>query len=85
MTDLWILFLKRCIFPSILILNLFFFTQGGTALVGREHPYTMASSSDFVMDNVDCSGIERRLIDCMYLPRHDCQPHEIAAVRCHGK
>ena len=57
---------------------------GGTGLKGAEHPYSLASTQDFVMDNVECSGSENRLVDCNYLPRHDCQLDEVAAVHCYG-
>ena len=36
----------------------------------------------FVMDNVDCSGDEERLIDCPYLTEFDCDGSETVHVLC---
>ena len=34
------------------------------------------------MDNVGCTAMERRLIDCPFTFNHDCGHHEDAGVRC---
>lgn len=35
-----------------------------------------------VMDDVSCTGMERRLIDCQHTTNHNCAHHEDASVRC---
>lgn len=39
---------------------------------------------NFLMDDVDCSGMETRLIECEYSPMVDCRPGEAAGVKCKG-
>ena len=39
---------------------------------------------NFLMDEVDCSGTETRLIECEYSPMADCRPGEAAGVKCQG-
>ena len=39
-------------------------------------------SPDFAMDNVKCSGIERRLKDCLHTTHENCGPGEGAGVVC---
>ena len=39
-------------------------------------------SGPILMDNVQCSWTERRLIDCLYLPLHNCFHYEDVAVQC---
>ena len=34
------------------------------------------------MDNVQCSGTERRLIDCPHITLHNCVHYEDVGVRC---
>ena len=38
----------------------------------------------FLMDEVDCSGMETQLIECEYSPMVDCRPGEAAGVICKG-
>ncbi len=38
--------------------------------------------SQFAMDDVACSGDERKIQDCTYNPRDNCGSSELAGVRC---
>ena len=55
-----------------------FFTDA-TAL---SDAYFGQGSVPIVMDEVDCTGSENRLIDCNYDSRHNCSHHHDASVRC---
>ena len=41
-----------------------------------------AGSGSILMDDVQCSGTESRLVDCTHTSRHDCEHSEDASVRC---
>ena len=39
-------------------------------------------SSDFIMDDVSCSGDETSLLECDFITDHNCGAHEAAGVIC---
>ena len=55
---------------------------GLTGGIARQGSYFTQAGSDFVMDNVVCSGTEERLVECDHLTRHNCGPGEAAGVEC---
>ena len=42
-------------------------------------------AGEIVLDNVDCTGEEERLIDCAASTTHNCGHHEDASVTCTRK
>ena len=53
--------------------------SGGEPLRGS---YFTSAGTDFVMDNVICSGSEVSITDCQHETEHNCRVWEAAGVRC---
>ena len=62
------------LYNIILYMSIF---AGATALNAHG-----GGSGPILMDNVQCSGTECRLIDCPYLSLHNCFHYEDVAVQC---
>merc|ERR1711962_1947095 len=50
----------------------------------NEAHFGEAKSSEFIMDDVECTGEEDDLFECRYNPRDDCGWRETAGVICEG-
>ena len=61
--------------------------RSGIALQGSDSRFGIARSSDFWLDNVNCTGNELYIDDCNHngWGRHDCSASEAAKVICKGK
>merc|ERR1712180_60490 len=46
--------------------------------------FGMATSSEFIMDDTECTGEEDDLFECRYNPKDDCGQSEAAGVICDG-
>lgn len=49
----------------------------------ERNPFSANSELPFVLDDLDCSGSEGNLLEC--LPDENCTPNENAGVRCQRK
>ena len=62
---------------------LFFRQLGfGSGIYKTGSYYGTVSTSDFAMDDVNCSGSENRLQNCSYQTTDDCKTTEGAGVHC---
>jgi len=50
--------------------------------VARTQAYFGAGTGQILLDNVQCSGSEGRLIDCTFVTMHNCNHGEDAGVTC---
>ena len=60
------------------------FGNSGTAVL--TYPSPVSFNTPIWLDEVDCNGLEQRLIDCPHggLENHDCSTSEDAGVTCTG-
>ena len=74
--------ISTCMYISFCIayrLIIFYLAVGATAYASARFGQGVGP---IVMDDVLCTTMERRLIDCPFILNHNCDHHEDAGVRC---
>ena len=59
--------------------------NSGTGIKGhttKGSPFGNLTRSNFIMDEVKCTGKEHSILDCQHETTHDCGRGEGAGVRC---
>lgn len=46
--------------------------------------YVPDGNGSILMDDVDCSGTESKLIDCSYTGNHNCRHYEDVGIHCNS-
>ena len=60
------------------------YTEAEEAYIGSEHSFGPTSGTNYILDDVQCTGTEYDIFDCPANAEgvHDCSSGEWAAVKC---